>query len=76
MLMSTRFAKSEPVQFPVYLMRGETVELDGKTYVIPEPVACQNAQELAVFLYEHHVTPINERAPVRAARAAALGYAG
>ena len=71
-MMGKHIARSEPMQFPVYLMRGETVELDGKRYMIPEPVACQNVRELVVFLYERHVTPLDEPAP---ARAAAFGYA-
>lgn len=73
MTTPTRLAKSEPMRFPVYLMRGETVELDGKRYTIPEPVACQNVQELAIFLYEHRVSPLGEPTPPRGAL---FGYAG
>ncbi len=55
---------SEPdlVRFPVYLMRGEMIELGGIHYVIPEPVACDTEEDLVSFLYEKGLTTENSSA--------------
>ena len=55
---------SEPdlVTFPVYLMRGEMIELGGNYYVIPEPVACDTQKDLVSFLYEKGLTTENSSA--------------
>ena len=49
----------DSVEFPVYLLRGEATQYDGKWYLIPEPVACDNARDLAVFLYERGLSPMS-----------------
>jgi len=49
--------KGCPLRFPLYLMRGEVIEMNGKFFTIPEPVACDNPKQLFTFLYERGVQP-------------------
>lgn len=51
------FREAMPIRFPLYLMKGEVIEIEGKFYTIPEPVACNTPKELCVFLYEKGVKP-------------------
>ena len=52
---ATGTAQIDEVRFPAYLMKGEVVEVDGKYYTIPEPVAFNTVKELVVYLYENRV---------------------
>ena len=54
---SESIVKNCPLRFPLYLMRGEVIQIDGKFYTIPEPVACDNPKQLFTFLYERQVQP-------------------
>jgi len=74
--MQRNVAAAEPMRFPAYLMRGETVELDGKFYVIPEPIACQSVRDLVVFLYDKGVKPLGDFSSQTAMRNPSVGYAG
>lgn len=47
--------KACSIRFPLYLMKGEVIEIEGEYYTIPEPVACDTPKDLAVFLYEKGV---------------------
>jgi len=49
---------ANPLRFPLYLMRGEVIEIDGRFYSIPEAVACDNPKQLFTFLYERRVRPL------------------
>ncbi len=51
------------IVFPAYFMKGERIEFDGKTYVVPEPVACQSLKELVIFLYDKCIRPFREHPP-------------
>ncbi len=74
--MQRNVAAAEPMRFPAYLMRGETVELEGKFYVIPEPVACQSVRDLVVFLYDKGVKPLGDSFSRTAIRNPSAGYVG
>ncbi len=50
--------QASPLRFPLYLMKGEVIEIDGRYYAMPEPVACQDPKQLFVFLYEKRVQPL------------------
>jgi len=47
------------ITFPLYLMKGEMVELDGRCYVMPQAVACENARDLVSYIYRHGLEPVN-----------------
>ena len=54
--------------FPVYLLKGEVIEFDRKRFVIPEPVACDSAKDLALFIYERGLRPVSGEESTRSYR--------
>ena len=53
----TGTTQASPIKFPLYLMKGEVIEIEGKYYTIPEPFACNSTKDLCIFLYEKRVEP-------------------
>jgi hypothetical protein len=51
------------ITFPLYLLKGEMVELDGRCYVMPHAVACENAKDLVSYIYRHGLKPVNGAHP-------------
>ena len=50
--------RTEILRFPAYVMQGETIELDGKLYVIPEPVVFQTIKDLAIYVFDKQLRPL------------------
>ena len=51
--------QSDILTFPVYLLKREIIEFDGKRFVIPEPVVFDNVKDLALFIYERGLRPVS-----------------
>ena len=49
--------RSQTISYPVYLLQGDTVELNGELYVVPEPVACCSRKDLEVYVEERKLEP-------------------
>ena len=51
--------QSDILTFPVYLLKRDVIEFDGKWFVIPEAVACDSAKDLALFIYRRKLSPVS-----------------
>ncbi len=50
-------AEFQDIRFPVYLMKGDIVQVDGSVYVMPEPMACNTPKDLILYIYEKGLKP-------------------